>query len=77
MVPVIGVDFSAAQTDKNTWSTEAELTCDLIDSPILKLNSPKSIRRNARRTERARLRPAGKLIPACTWPEPVSWNVPE
>ena len=46
MTQVIGVDFSGAQTDKNTWITEAELTVDTPDTPILKLNGSKSIRRN-------------------------------
>ena len=43
MVKIIGVDFSGAQTDKNTWITEAELNSV---TRTLKLDVCESIQRN-------------------------------
>ncbi len=52
MVKVIGVDFSGAKDDKNTWITEAELN---VKTRALELRSCKSIKRD-NLTERLKAR---------------------
>ena len=45
MVKIIGVDYSGAQTDKNTWITRAELTVDTPENGTLEIKESASIKR--------------------------------